>query len=273
MSILQKEEIDCHAAKKIGIDIVKTSAALDSKTESLRAVEEALKKLTDEKKALENDISEADQAFYRLAEEADLIYQDRFQRAERGLAIHGRLHELGAKEAKEVWTESKVGEMMRYVSTYISVDETECHLAVLGDLSLQAATQNMVLWVLEKRGDIVLRRATVGAVDLEKRTEDGFTLLLLSALMGHKEGVAFLLSNGADLGATTHSGESALFLAALMGHTTIVKLLIERGADIESKCRKGWTSLAVAAGAGQDQIASLIRGQTWRRRQNLARRL
>ncbi len=126
-------------------------------------------------------------------------------------------------------------------------------------------------------------------IDIEAKTTNGRTALIISAYRGHLDCFKTLLKHGADLNARSANGagslqwaayygqadivtclldlqvkiddvdrfgRSALCLAAQSGHTGVVKLLLQRGANVHiiSTQPKGMTALHVAAGSGHAEV-------------------
>lgn len=66
---------------------------------------------------------------------------------------------------------------------------------------------------------------------------------LLYAVQGHEEIVAILISARADVNAKTTDGKTALILAAQLGHKDIVRMLLDAGADVNVIDDSGLTIL------------------------------
>lgn len=85
-----------------------------------------------------------------------------------------------------------------------------------------------------KRGQLAaLREAIPAALDVDKRNQFGWTLLMLAALEGNTKIGALLIERGADVAAVNNFGQSPLSLAAHEGHLPFVKLLISNGASTD----------------------------------------
>jgi hypothetical protein len=67
-----------------------------------------------------------------------------------------------------------------------------------------------------------------------------------------------LLSAGADVNAKTLDGDTALMLAARTGHAGIVQALLFTGADVEAKNRYGETAVMLAAEEGHLDIVRML---------------
>jgi len=70
----------------------------------------------------------------------------------------------------------------------------------------------------------------IAAGQLNDRTRDGVTALMLAAVFGCAEAAQLLVRKGADVNSRTESGETALTLAKQRGRPDIVRLLTEAGA-------------------------------------------
>jgi ankyrin repeat protein len=71
---------------------------------------------------------------------------------------------------------------------------------------------------------------------------------------GHYVGtLRALIAGGADVNAKTEDGWTALMVAVGKGRTAIVEALIAGGADVNAKTEDGWTALMVAADWGRAQ--------------------
>ena len=92
------------------------------------------------------------------------------------------------------------------------------------------------------------------------RNADGWTPLLLAAVEGHTEVVAYLLSSGADVEAHLDGEDSAIMLAAIAGNRDIVVMLAsEGGAAVDARRSNGTTALMLAAANGhEDTVEALI---------------
>lgn len=101
-------------------------------------------------------------------------------------------------------------------------------------------------------------------MDINERTRDGKTPLILAAAGGHTKAVEALLELGADAGAQDNVGATALLTAATAGHADTVRVLLTRGADASIKDRDGGSPLLNAVFFGyRNAVAELLkRNQT-----------
>lgn len=93
-----------------------------------------------------------------------------------------------------------------------------------------------------------VQRLIVKGSDVNEKSSQGETPLIVAALAGQGEIASYLLQRGADIDARTSSGLTSLHAAAYSGHDDIVRLLVARGADIDdAKNSYGVTPLHLAA--------------------------
>ncbi len=84
-----------------------------------------------------------------------------------------------------------------------------------------------------RAGDLEqLQKIVVQGADVNEKTTNDETPLMLAALAGKGEIVNYLLQRGADINARNASGMTSLHAAAYAGHADIVRLLIAKGAKI-----------------------------------------
>ena len=83
--------------------------------------------------------------------------------------------------------------------------------------------------------------------DLNIRTQDGLTAVMLAASWGHGDIVQYLHLAGADLNIRSNFGWTAVMMAAQGGHVDNVKYLHQAGADINTRDNYGTTALMYAA--------------------------
>jgi len=121
-------------------------------------------------------------------------------------------------------------------------EETPLHIAAMYDKSAE-----IIPWLIENGADI------------EARTNQGATPLLMAAQQGANVAVRFLLDRGADIEARDNEGNTPLHLAADNGHQETVTILLEHGADIEARKQKNlFTPLAGAAWFGHTECIKVL---------------
>lgn len=84
-------------------------------------------------------------------------------------------------------------------------------------------------------------------VDVNARTNLGFTPLHMAALYAPTAVADLLIARGADIHATAAEGESPLHFAAMAGNTELVRKLLQAGADVNAREADGMTPLCRAA--------------------------
>jgi ankyrin repeat protein len=89
--------------------------------------------------------------------------------------------------------------------------------------------------------------------------DDKAAKLFRAAHEGQIDVVEFLLMKGEDVNAKTKNGRTALILAVAKGHPEIVGMLLTHGADVNAKTENGLTALKIAERKGHTEIARLIR--------------
>ena len=95
-------------------------------------------------------------------------------------------------------------------------------------------------------------------VSPNSKADDGKTLLMLAAYLGHTDIAKLLIDKGADVNAKDQDGKTALMYAAEKNNLEIGKLLLENGADPNSADYNGKTALMYAAEKGHVDFAKLL---------------
>ena len=117
-----------------------------------------------------------------------------------------------------------------------------------GFTKLHKAAASGVMWAPDigfgLNGVLSLHQA---GADLNIRTHDGLTALMLAACWGHGDVVKYLHLAGADLNIRSNHGRTAVMMAAQDGHEDIVKYLHQAGADINIRDNYGTTAVMYAA--------------------------
>lgn len=95
--------------------------------------------------------------------------------------------------------------------------------------------------------------------NIEHRTKDGCTPLMLAAREGHISVAELLLMSQAQVNVPSGSENNIpLTLACWKGHGEVVKLLLEYGSDIEHRNKAGCTPLMLAAREGHLKTTRLL---------------
>jgi hypothetical protein len=118
-----------------------------------------------------------------------------------------------------------------------------------------------------ERGEIADVRARLAkGAEINARSEEGLTPLMLASRKGHCEMVRALIDNGADVNAkveqvqhTDYYNQRALFMAAKRGYLDVVKTLLDRGAKIDAE--NGFpnqTALMAACEQGHFEVVQIL---------------
>jgi hypothetical protein len=96
--------------------------------------------------------------------------------------------------------------------------------------------------------------------DVNARTKDGTTALMLAAEGAKLEVIPMLLAKGADINAKDNRGQTALMKAAKgrWKHLEVVKLLVKQGADCNAMDNQGNTAVTLATTAGQPETVKFL---------------
>ena len=94
--------------------------------------------------------------------------------------------------------------------------------------------------------------------DLEQRSSDGYTPLMLAARHGQHRIFKHLLDAGGDLKAQTKEGQNMLHLAAIGGNQHLAEALIKGGFDVNGRDKFGRTPLLEAAGSKNVTLVKVL---------------
>ncbi|KPM03476.1 Notch-like protein [Sarcoptes scabiei] len=103
--------------------------------------------------------------------------------------------------------------------------------------------------------EILLRNRTV---DLNAKTNDGTTPLILAARMANEGMLEQLVLHNCDLNAIDEAGKTALHWAASVNNVEAVRVLLQNGIDRDCKNNREETPLFLAAREGAYQCAKLL---------------
>jgi len=113
------------------------------------------------------------------------------------------------------------------------------------------------------RGHLKIARQLIDqGAELNSKTRQGNSLLMLAVLSGQGEMVDFLSRSDIDLNWRNKSGATALMLAAASGNHRITKQLIEAGADIGIRNQDNFNAYQIALNAEHKQVAELIKSHS-----------
>ena len=124
----------------------------------------------------------------------------------------------------------------------------------------QVKYKEETIYDIARNGDIYSFQAiNLNNIDLNKKNENGYSMLKLATCNGHRDFARYLLGLGADANSIDNTGDSILMGVAFKGHFEIAKYLIEKGADINYQNPKGQTALFFAEMAGHTEVVKLIK--------------
>uniref|UniRef100_A0A8C2BPG5 Kinase D-interacting substrate 220a n=1 Tax=Cyprinus carpio TaxID=7962 RepID=A0A8C2BPG5_CYPCA len=94
--------------------------------------------------------------------------------------------------------------------------------------------------------------------EVDTRSENGQTALMLASEQGSLEIVQELIRRGANVNLDDIDCWTALISAAKEGHTEVLKELLENNANVEHRDMGGWSALMWAAYKGRVEVAHLL---------------
>ncbi|XP_034431896.1 kinase D-interacting substrate of 220 kDa B isoform X1 [Hippoglossus hippoglossus] len=97
--------------------------------------------------------------------------------------------------------------------------------------------------------------------DVDSRSDNGQTPLMVSAEQGNLEIVQELIRRGANVNLDDVDCWTALISAAKEGHIEVVRELLENNANLEHRDMGGWTALMWAAYKGSTEVAQMLMGK------------
>ena len=95
-------------------------------------------------------------------------------------------------------------------------------------------------------------------IDVNSRSQSGWTPLMLACHRKHIQVVRVLLDNGAEVNLRNHQDSTALLLASHSGHVQIVQALLNSGADVHAQDDEGETALIEASKGGHAKVVRLL---------------
>jgi ankyrin repeat protein len=99
-----------------------------------------------------------------------------------------------------------------------------------------------------------------GKPNVNERTDDRWTALMMAASRGDSASIKVLIDAGADVNDKNKWGQTALMAAARVGDAEKVALLLQAGAEVNAQDADGLTALAFActADGAIDSVKALI---------------
>lgn len=99
-----------------------------------------------------------------------------------------------------------------------------------------------------------IRLLAAQGVDINIKSRDQCTPLMIAALSDDVEMIEILFGKGAALNAAGCEGWTALMIATIEGHAQIVRALIEHGAEVDAENSSGWTAMRYAVSMDETEI-------------------
>ena len=108
-------------------------------------------------------------------------------------------------------------------------------------------------------GDFAALKSLIDAgADLNARSSDEWTPLMLATIKGHTEMVEALLKNGADSNARNKKGWTALMFSVSMSDADTTRILLSRGANINARDKEGKTALMQASNENNRESVKVL---------------
>ena len=108
--------------------------------------------------------------------------------------------------------------------------------------------------VAERRDAVWIRFLTQRGANPNVANANGVTPIMISANLGHVEGVEALIDAGADVDVASSAGETPLIGAVHRRDTALVRLLLEKGADPDRNDNSGRSARDYAEIAGSRRM-------------------
>ena len=103
-------------------------------------------------------------------------------------------------------------------------------------------------------------RYLVGLQEVDLHNHDNYTALHLAVQQKHADVVQVLIDAGADIETKTADGRSPLLVASISGELTVVTKLVEAGADVRATDAEGNACLIFAAHQGHTDVVRYLVG-------------
>lgn len=111
-------------------------------------------------------------------------------------------------------------------------------------------------------GDFATLKSLIDAgADVNARSSDEWTPLMLATIKGHTQMVEALLKNGADSNARNRKGWTALMFAVSMNDADTMRILLSAGANINARDKEGKTALMQAANENNRDSVRVLLGE------------
>ena len=108
-------------------------------------------------------------------------------------------------------------------------------------------------------GDFAALKSLIEAgADLNARSNDEWTPLMLATIKGHTAMVQVLLKNGADANARNRKGWTALMFACSMSDADNMRILLTEGSNVNARDKEGKTALMQAANENNRESVKVL---------------
>jgi len=115
------------------------------------------------------------------------------------------------------------------------------------------------IWDAAKEGDLEsIERHLRKGMDVNARSEQGDSPLVMAALGGQDEAVKFLVAKGANVNNRNNENATPMHGAAFFGRIGVVKLLVQYQAKVNARNHKGETPLDHGGAAWSGELAGLV---------------
>lgn len=115
-----------------------------------------------------------------------------------------------------------------------------------------------LLCAVEERQVAVAKLLLENGANIEARTMDKETPILLATRHGCEDVIKLLLENGADITAKDQHGHTPVYRAVRYGHEAVVRLLLENSKDAEAKRVECQALILYAVTTGQEAVVKLL---------------
>lgn len=128
-----------------------------------------------------------------------------------------------------------------------------------GGSSASASSPRLSLHRAVDEGDFAALKSLIDAgADLNARSNDEWTPLMLATIKGHTAMVEALLKNGADVNARNRKGWTALMFAVSMSDADTIRMLHMGGANINARDKEGKTALIQAVNENNRESLKIL---------------
>jgi excisionase family DNA binding protein len=133
-------------------------------------------------------------------------------------------------------------------------DQPETDWAPKGEAAARPSLHRAV-----NEGDFSSLQGLIAAgADVNARSSEEWTPLMLATIKGHAEMIEALLNNGADSNARNRKGWTALMFAVSMSDADSVRILLTGGANVDARDKEGKTALMQAANENNRECVKIL---------------